>query len=166
MEHPHALATDTTAAIRAAGRLSALSGPGPRLPLSPHRPGRPHGCGKSLLGQLLAGQLAPHAGHVLRGGRHPSPAARTRSRHSSHRRASGGNGGNAGGVAECSRRLARCERDYQLLQDHWDCESSFQQLLPDAGLNGISPDTPSAALSGGEAMRVALAARLCATPAP
>ncbi|MBX9348672.1 hypothetical protein [Chromobacterium piscinae] len=58
------------------------------------------------------------------------------------------------------------ERDYQLLQDHWDCESSFQQLLPDAGLNGISPDTPSAALSRGEAMRVALAARLCATPAP
>ncbi|SUX54306.1 P-loop NTPase family protein [Chromobacterium vaccinii] len=36
-------------------------------------------------------------------------------------------------------------------------------MLSDAGLNRISP---SATLSGGEAMRAALAARLCATPAP
>ncbi|MBX9299174.1 ATP-binding cassette domain-containing protein [Chromobacterium vaccinii] len=135
------------------------------LLLSPHRPGRPHGCGKSLLGQLLAGQIAPHARHVLRGGGiHLLPQELDPDTHPTV--------AHLAGMAETLAALRSVrdgsldERDYQLLQDHWDCESSFQQLLPDAGLNGISPDTPSAALSGGEAMRVALAARLCATPAP
>ncbi|MCD4502186.1 ATP-binding cassette domain-containing protein [Chromobacterium vaccinii] len=118
-----------------------------------------NGCGKSLLGQLLAGQLAPHAGHVLReGGIHRlsqelDPDAHPTAAH-------------LAGMAETLAALQRVrggsldERDYQLLQDRWDCESSFQQLLSDAGLNGMSPDTPSATLSGGERQRIALRAAL------
>ncbi|MEO9383243.1 ATP-binding cassette domain-containing protein [Chromobacterium phragmitis] len=118
-----------------------------------------NGCGKSLLGQLLAGQLAPHAGHVLReGGIHRLPQEIDPDAHPT--------AAHLAGMAETLAALRRVrdgsldERDYQLLHDRWDCESSLQQLLSDAGLNGMSPDTPSAALSGGERQRVALLAAL------
>ncbi|WP_199776159.1 ATP-binding cassette domain-containing protein [Chromobacterium vaccinii] len=107
-----------------------------------------NGCGKSLLGQLLAGQLAPHAGHVLReGGIHLLPQKLDPDTHPTV--------AHLAEMAETLTALRRVrdgsldERDYQLLQDRWDCESSFQQLLSDAGLNGISLDTSSAALRRG-----------------
>ncbi|WP_199181315.1 ABC-F family ATP-binding cassette domain-containing protein [Chromobacterium alticapitis] len=118
-----------------------------------------NGCGKSLLGQLMAGQLAAHAGRVIREGHiHHLPQEFKPDTHPTT--------AHLAGVADALAALRRIscgsldERDYQLAQDHWDCEAKLRQLLADAGLSGLDADTPSDRLSGGERQRIALLAAL------
>ncbi|SUX54305.1 Uncharacterised protein [Chromobacterium vaccinii] len=80
--------------------------------------------GRSSCGKSLLGQLAHHAGHVLReGGIHLLPQKLNPDTHPTAHLA---------GMGKTLAALRRVrdgsldERDCQLLQDRWDCESSFQ----------------------------------------
>lgn len=120
-----------------------------------------NGVGKSVLVQLLTGGLAPSAGRVDRSGRAHlvSPPLLA---HDPRRVA------DAMGVAAA---LAAVERlaaglatadDLLLADGQWDLPARIAQALADAGLPGLAPGTPMAALSGGERMRVALAGAMAA----
>lgn len=115
-----------------------------------------NGIGKSVLGRVLAGELPPSSGRVRRQGRvfrlaqqaEPAPGA-TLAR--------------LAGVADALAALQRLEAgdgdeaDLVLLAERWDLRQRLQAELARAGLPPLPPDTPAARLSGGQAMRAALA---------
>lgn len=113
-----------------------------------------NGVGKSLLAQLLAGLRAPSHGRCLRHGtvryldqqviRHSASVAE---------------------LAGIDKRLAALERieagscdsaDFDRLGERWDLREQFQALLQRHGLGHLHPHYPTANLSGGQAMSVAL----------
>jgi len=113
-----------------------------------------NGVGKSVLARLLAGALAPSAGHCLRGGtvyylaQQIAPAATV---------------AELAGVQPALAALRRIEHgsadpaDFDLLAERWDLRERLKAELDRCGLPHLQPDTAAATLSGGEAMRVALA---------
>ncbi|MGF6275584.1 ATPase subunit of ABC transporter with duplicated ATPase domains [Massilia sp. UYP11] len=114
-----------------------------------------NGVGKSMLARVLAGELAPTSGRCLRSGRVSFL---------SQQAGSGGADSVAGlaGVAPITHALARIEagsvdpHDFDAVGEHWDIAARLRQACQAHGLPHLDPDTPVAALSGGEAMRVAL----------
>lgn len=114
-----------------------------------------NGVGKSMLARLLAGELAPTIGCCLRGGRVS---------YLSQQAGSGGAGSVAAlaGIEAITAALARIAagsvdpHDFDVVGEQWDIVARLRQACEAHGLPHIDLDTPQAALSGGEAMRVAL----------
>ena len=115
-----------------------------------------NGVGKTVLAQLLAGQLAPSAGRCLRDGRvhylaqqvAPTAAATV---------------ADIAGVRPVLHALQRIEAgssapaDFETLDERWDIRQQLAAALEQQGLDPLPPDTPARRLSGGQLMRVALA---------
>jgi len=115
-----------------------------------------NGAGKTVLARILAGQLAPASGRCVRHGSvyylaqqvAPAPGATI---------------ADLAGVRAELDALARIEagsvamEDFDLVGDRWDLPQLLQQELDRSGLDRHDANTPASALSGGEAMRVALA---------
>jgi ATPase subunit of ABC transporter with duplicated ATPase domains len=115
-----------------------------------------NGVGKSVLARLLAGELAPSAGRCVRSGKVYYLSQQI------------SNDGDAtvaqlAGVRPVVAALARIEAgssdpaDFDLVGDGWDIRQRLQLELERIGRPPRRPDTAAATLSGGEAMRVALA---------
>ncbi|QPF72222.1 ABC-F family ATP-binding cassette domain-containing protein [Roseateles sp. DAIF2] len=115
-----------------------------------------NGVGKSLLGRILAGELAPSAGRCTRGGPvhrlaqqvgAPSPTASV---------------AELAGLRPALEALTRIERgsvapeDFALLGERWDLRARLGAELERSGLGHLRAEDPAATLSGGEAMRLAL----------
>lgn len=115
-----------------------------------------NGVGKSVLAGIVAGRIAPSAGrregdarvHYLPQQVHAAPDRSV-----------------AGlmGCAEALDALARIEggsidaRDFEVLGERWTLREQVAEALAQVGLGGLDPWRPVATLSGGEAMRAALA---------
>ncbi|WP_234640338.1 ABC-F family ATP-binding cassette domain-containing protein [Delftia tsuruhatensis] len=118
-----------------------------------------NGVGKSRLARILAGLDEPSQGRCLRTAGVLYLAQRT-DWHDQPSVAA------LAGLREAFDALARIEggsadaRDFELLADRWDLRQRLQAQLELAGLGRLHPETPGHALSGGEAMRVALAGAL------
>jgi ATPase subunit of ABC transporter with duplicated ATPase domains len=114
-----------------------------------------NGVGKSVFACLLAGQLAPSAGHCQRHGRiHYLPQQIVR--------AADATVASLAGVRPALDALARIEAgsadpaDFDALGERWDIAQRLRAELELHGLGQLAPERPAAMLSGGEAMRVAL----------
>ena len=115
-----------------------------------------NGVGKSLLARILAGQLAPTSGHRQASGpvrylpQQLAPIA-------------GSTVTDLAGVQPVLSAFERIEQgsaateDFDALGEQWDIRQRLQTALANAGLPELGPNSPADALSGGEAMRVALA---------
>ena len=115
-----------------------------------------NGAGKTVLARILAGQLAPASGRCVRHGSvyylaqqvAPAPGATI---------------ADLAGVRAELDALARIEfgsvavQDFDLVGERWDLPQLLQQELDRSDLGRHDANTPASALSGGEAMRVALA---------
>lgn len=115
-----------------------------------------NGAGKTVLARILAGQLAPSSGRCVRHGSvyylaqqvAPAPGATI---------------ADLAGMRNELDALARIEagsvavQDFDLVGDRWDLPQLLQQELDRSDLGRHDAHTPASALSGGEAMRVALA---------
>ncbi|AKC85823.1 ATP-binding cassette domain-containing protein [Pseudoxanthomonas suwonensis] len=115
-----------------------------------------NGVGKSVLARILAGRLVPTAGRCVRSGRvHFLPQQVVP--------AAGDSVADLAGLGEVLAALARIEAggcdpaDFERVGERWTLRGELQEALHAQGLRGIDPDTPATRLSGGEAMRVALA---------
>ncbi|MDR2323835.1 MAG: ATP-binding cassette domain-containing protein [Acidovorax sp.] len=113
-----------------------------------------NGVGKSLLAQILAGLVLPSMGQVLRVGRvhYLSQQAITESATVAA----------LAGVQPTLDALRRIEAgstdvaDFDAVGERWDLPQRLQDALQAQGLGHVDIDTPVSALSGGQAMRVAL----------
>jgi ATPase subunit of ABC transporter with duplicated ATPase domains len=114
-----------------------------------------NGAGKSVLARLLAGELAPSHGRILRSG-----PVRYLAQQVGH--ADEGSVARLAGVDDVLAALARIDAgssdpfDFDCVGERWDLPARLRHALDQAGLGHLDPDTPAATLSGGEAMRVAL----------
>lgn len=115
-----------------------------------------NGVGKSVLGRLLAGQLAPSAGRCRRTG----------SVHYLPQHVSALPGQRIADLAGVAPLLDALERiaggsvapaDFERVSEQWTAHADFAAALEQQGLGGHDPQSPAAQLSGGEAMQVALA---------
>ena len=118
-----------------------------------------NGVGKSVLARLLSGDLAPSAGSCTRTGRV----------HLLAQQATFAPGTTVAGLAGVQPALDALRRlecgqpqpgDFDLLEGRWDLRQQLQQALTRHGLGPLDPAAPASSLSGGEAMRVALAGAL------
>lgn len=115
-----------------------------------------NGVGKSVLARLLAGGITPSAGRCVRYGS---------VYYLSQQIANDGAATVAqlAGVWPVLQALVRIEAgggdpaDFDLVGDAWDIRQRLQAELERQGLRHLPPETEAATLSGGEAMRVALA---------
>lgn len=115
-----------------------------------------NGAGKSVLAQILAGQLTPTRGRCLRSGsvhylaQQVSPPGDATV-------------ASLAGVQPTLDALARIEagsgapEDFDVVGSDWDMRQRLQQALDRSGLGHLDAATTADTLSGGEAMRVALA---------
>lgn len=115
-----------------------------------------NGVGKSVLAGILAGRLAPTAGRCVRHGRvhflpqRIAPAA-------------GDTVADLAGVGGILSALSRIEAggcdpaDFERVGERWNVRTELEEALRLQDLPAIDPSMPAARLSGGEAMRVALA---------
>ena len=115
-----------------------------------------NGVGKSVLARLLAGELAPSHGRCVRQG----------SVYYLSQQIANGAGATVAqlaGVQPVLAALARIEAggsdpaDFDLVGCDWDMRQRLHAELERQGLPQLRPDSAATALSGGEAMRVALA---------
>lgn len=117
-----------------------------------------NGVGKSVLARLLAGQLAPTAGHIQRQGE-----VHLLAQHSGHLP---GSIAALAGVAAPLQALARIEAgsvdpaDFTAVGERWTLHDQLQAQWQQLGLPALDPWQPAATLSGGQAMQVALAGAL------
>jgi len=126
--------------------------------------------GKTTLLRILAGEVAPTRGRVVRTGptarlpqhRILAPAGPDRDRGGAASAVDHGTVADALGV---SRRLAALDRieagssdphDFGLVGDEWDLPARIEAQLDRVGLGSVHPSRPFATLSGGERTRVAL----------
>ena len=118
-----------------------------------------NGVGKSVLARILAGQLTPSAGHCTGSGPVHYLAQQVTP-------PPGSTVADLAGVAAPLAALARIEaggvaiEDFEQVGERWDLRERLQAALQRAGLPRLDPATPAAGLSGGQAMRVALAGAL------
>ncbi|MFJ1298536.1 ABC-F family ATP-binding cassette domain-containing protein [Pseudomonadota bacterium AL_CKDN230030165-1A_HGKHYDSX7] len=115
-----------------------------------------NGVGKSVLARILAGQLAPTHGLCMRTGtvfylpQQVTPPT-------------GATVAALAGAQSTLNALARIEAgssdpaDFDALAERWDIRQRLLSELEHHGLGHLEADTPASQLSGGEAMRVALA---------
>lgn len=118
-----------------------------------------NGTGKSMLGQVLAGRVTPDSGTITRKGaiayvaQHIEPAP-------------GDTVASLAGLHDLFTAKARmeagnaCPADFDVLDGRWHVPHAFLKSLADSGLPLQDPHAPAFGLSGGEAMRVALAGAL------
>lgn len=118
-----------------------------------------NGVGKSMLGQVIAGGVTPDSGTITHSGaiayvaQHIEPAP-------------GGTVGSLAGLHDLFAAQARMEAgcagpdDFDVLDGRWHVPHAFMLVLADSGLPGLDPHGSAMGLSGGEAMRVALAGAL------
>lgn len=115
-----------------------------------------NGVGKSVLARIMAGELSPTAGRCLRSG--PVHYLAQQTTPPPDQTVAGLAGTQP--IIEALRRIeaggARQE-DFDTVGERWDLRERLQQELAASGLPRLRHDTPAAQLSGGEAMRVALA---------
>lgn len=113
-----------------------------------------NGVGKSLLGQILAGQRLPSSGRCSRHGRVHHLGQQV-IRHST----------TVADLAQVGQVIAALQSiekgsidlyDFDTVGDQWDIRERLHILLDRHGLGHLTPDYPAAELSGGQAMRVAL----------
>lgn len=115
-----------------------------------------NGVGKTVLARILAGELAPSAGRCLRSGRVHYLTQQTAPQ-------PGQSVAGLAGVQPVIDALRRIEggstrqEDFDAVGERWDMRERLQQELAASGLSHLRHDTPATQLSGGEAMRVALA---------
>ena len=114
-----------------------------------------NGAGKTVLARILAGQLAPASGRCVRHGSvyylaqqvAPAPGATIADLAGMRPVLDALDRIAAGSVAVA---------DFDLVGDRWDLPQVLSQELDQNGLGRYDATTPATALSGGEAMRVAL----------
>jgi ATPase subunit of ABC transporter with duplicated ATPase domains len=123
-----------------------------------------NGAGKSTLLRLLAGQLTPTRGAIVR-------TAAVAYLPQNLTLAVDATISDLLGISMLRQALRRIEVgsvdpvDYDLIGDGWDIETRADELLAEIGFSGADLDRPVAAISGGEAMLVALTGlRLRRTP--
>ena len=115
-----------------------------------------NGVGKSVLARIVAGELAPASGRR-------EGDARVYYLPQQVQVAPGQSVAGLMGCGSALAALARIEggsvdaRDFELLGDRWTLREQVGEALAQAGLGGLDPSRPAATLSGGEAMRAALA---------
>lgn len=113
-----------------------------------------NGVGKSVLGQLLAGLREPSQGRCLRHGR-----VHYLDQQIIERSASVADLAQLGATLAALERIEHgsCEaQDFDAVADRWDIREQLQAQLQRHGLGHLDPRSPSAHLSGGQAMTVAL----------
>ncbi len=114
-----------------------------------------NGVGKTILAQILAGQIQPSSGRCLRSGKVHYLAQQVAS-------ISGLRVADLAGVGPALDALARIEagssavEDFTLIEDRWDIRQQLQEALERNGLGHLTAETPAEILSGGQAMRVSL----------
>ncbi len=122
-----------------------------------------NGVGKSTLARILAGEVAPTQGHVVRSGRVSYLPQRRIDSGPSEVAAQATRVAHALGVAARLDALHRIEvgstdpDDFELAGTEWDLRERAQAELVRLGLGHLALDRPLTSLSGGEATRVALA---------
>ncbi|WAJ37617.1 ATP-binding cassette domain-containing protein [Pseudomonas sp. GOM7] len=120
-----------------------------------------NGVGKSILGRLLAGELQPSDGRILRQGRIAYLPQRIVA-------APGARVVDLAGCAPWFDALQRVMAgepradDIECLDGQWDVIERLQRALQEEGLGHLDPQTPAMQLSGGECSRVALLGALLA----
>ncbi len=114
-----------------------------------------NGAGKSVLARLLAGQLEPTHGRVLRAGTvHYVPQQVVCP--------PGATVASIAGVQELLHALSRIEAgsvdpaDFEKVGDRWDIREGLTRQLEAHGLGHLAPEQSAAVLSGGELTRLAL----------
>ncbi|OMG70776.1 ABC-F family ATP-binding cassette domain-containing protein [Burkholderia ubonensis] len=116
-----------------------------------------NGIGKSLLGQLIAGQRAPSAGTID----HRTRVVYVAQQHDDAR----GSSQTVAELAALDAPLAALARlasgsaephDFDVIGERWDLADRLRAELDAAGLHGVQPATPVHSLSGGQLARVAL----------
>jgi ATPase subunit of ABC transporter with duplicated ATPase domains len=114
-----------------------------------------NGVGKTMLARMLAGEISPSAGRCLRSGRVYYLSQQVP-------RQQGVSVAELAGVQHVIRALQRIEAgsadstDFDVLGERWDIRQRLQHELESNGLGHLDTTTPANAVSGGEAMRVAL----------
>lgn len=114
-----------------------------------------NGVGKSVLGRIMAGELAPSSGRCLRSGPVHLLAQQVAP-------PQGATVASLAGVQPTLQALARIEAgstdpaDFDAVGDRWDLSQRLQEALARHGLAHLHAEQPAQQLSGGEAMRVAL----------
>jgi ATPase subunit of ABC transporter with duplicated ATPase domains len=115
-----------------------------------------NGVGKSILARIMAGQILPSTGRCIRTGNIYYLAQQVSlPEHATV--------ASLAGVEHILAALARIEagssavNDFDIVGDHWDIHQRLQTALSQYGLGYLDADTPALTLSGGQAMRVALA---------
>lgn len=114
-----------------------------------------NGVGKTLLARILAGLGEPSAGRCTRSGPvHYVPQQVARDA-----------GASIADLADVRTTLDALDRidagnpraaDFETVADRWDLRQRFRAGLDRHGFQRLRPDSPAGALSGGEAMRIAL----------
>jgi len=114
-----------------------------------------NGAGKSVLAQILAGQLQPSAGRCTASGPVHYLAQQVSAPH-------GSTVASLAGVQPALDALARIEAgsvapdDFDAVAGRWDIRQQLQAELEGSGLGHLHADIAAEMLSGGEAMRVSL----------
>lgn len=122
----------------------------------------PNGAGKTTLAKILTGELEPTVGTVRRSGRLAWLAQGSEARSGSVARALG--------IEDTLTAIAAIENGatddhwFEAVDDRWDIAERAAAVLDRLSLPDLDPSTAVARLSGGEAMRVALAGCLLQEP--
>jgi ATPase subunit of ABC transporter with duplicated ATPase domains len=113
-----------------------------------------NGLGKSLLGQVLAGQRAPSSGQCRRRG-----PVHLLSQQVIERSATLADLAQVGAVVAALERIEQGSinpQDFDTVGERWDIREQLQMHLQRNGLGNLDWRQPARSLSGGQAMRVAL----------
>lgn len=114
-----------------------------------------NGSGKTVLARILAGQLQPTLGRCVRTGTVHYLAQQVSLRPDATVAELAG----VQGVLDALKRIeagSSAQADFDAVGDRWDIEQQLGQALAQQGLKHLEASTQARALSGGEAMRVAL----------